>query len=70
MTALENRIKNLELTSTPAVQLRVHLTFVCPVRGAVSAGPCGGNRVDRQDDEPEAQFLARVHHLEVAHAQP
>lgn len=69
MASLEKRIKVLEVTSVPGVPPRIHITFVCPVRGTVSARLWSGSMVDRRNDETEAQFLARVEHLEAAHAQ-
>lgn len=69
MANLEKRIKVLEVTSIPVVAPRVPITFVSPVRGAVSARLRSGRMVVRLDDETEVQLLARIKHLEPAHAQ-
>ena len=68
MASLEKRIKVLEVTSVPVVPPRIHITFVCPVRGTVSARLWNGSMVERQGNETEAQFLARVEQLEPNHA--
>ena len=67
--SLEKRIKVLEVTRVPVVPPRIRITFVSPVRGAVSTRFWDGSMVERLDDETEAQFLERVEHLEAAHAQ-
>ena len=52
----------------PVVSPRIRVTFVSPVRGAVSMRLWNGSMVERQDNETEAQFLARVEQLEPNHA--
>ena len=69
MASLEKRIKVLEVTRVPVVPPRIRITFVSPVRGAVSTRFWDGSTVECRDNETEAQFLARVEHLEVVHAQ-
>ena len=66
--SLEKRIKVLEVTGVPVVSPRIRVTFLSPVRGAVSMRLCNGSTLDRNDDETEAQFLARVEQLEPNHA--
>ena len=66
--SLEKRIKVLEVTRAPVVPPRIRVTFVSPVRGAVSMRLWNGSTVERKDDETEAQFLARVEQLEPNHA--
>ena len=68
MASLEKRIKVLEVTSVPVVPPRIRVTFVCPVRGAVSMRLWNDSMVERLEDETEAQFLARVEQLEPNHA--
>ena len=70
MASLDNRIKVLEVISVSVVPPRIRMTFVCPVRGTVSAKLWSDSMVEHQDDETEAQFLARLEHMEPAHAQP
>jgi hypothetical protein len=69
MANLDKRIKVLEVICAPVAAPRIRITFVSPVRGAVSTRFWDGCMVERRDDETEAQFLARVEHLEAAHAQ-
>ena len=69
MASLEKRIKVLEVTSVPVVSPRIRVTFVSPVRGAVSMRLWNGSMVERLEDETEAQFLARAEHMEPANAQ-
>ena len=66
--SLEKRITVLEVTAAPVVPPRIRITFVSPVRGAVSMRLWNGSTVERQDNETEAQFLARVEQLEPNHA--
>ena len=68
MASLVKRIKVLEVTRVPVVPPRIRITFVSPVRGAVSTRFWDGCMVERRDDETEAQFLARVEQLEPNHA--
>ena len=69
MASLEKRIKVLEVTAAPVVPPRIRITFVSPVRGAVSMRLWNGSMVERLEDETEAQFLARAEHMEPANAQ-
>jgi len=69
MARLEKRIQALEVTSIPVVPPRIRITFVSPVRGAVSARLESGRMVMRLDDETEAQFLKRIEQMELHHAQ-
>ena len=69
MASLDKRIKVREVTSVPVVSPRIRVTFVCPVRGAVSMRLWNGSMVERLEDETEAQFLARAEHMEPANAQ-
>ena len=69
MARLENRIKALEFPYTPAMAPHISITFVCPQRGSVSARLWGGGRVDRMEDEAEAEFLKRAELLDRPHAQ-
>ena len=66
--SLEKRIKVLEVTGVSVAAPRIRITFVSPVRGAVSTRFWDGCMVERRDDETEAQFLARVEQLEPNHA--
>ena len=66
--SLEKRIQVLEVTGAPVVPPRIRVTFVSPVRGAVSMRLWNGSMVERKDNETEAQFLARVEQLEPNHA--
>lgn len=68
MASLEKRIKVLEVTRVPVVSPRIRITFVSPVRGAVSTRFWDGSKVERRDNETEARFLERVEHLEPAYA--
>ena len=67
--SLEKRIKVLEVTGVSVVPPRIRVTFVSPVRGAVSMRLWNGSMVERLEDETEAQFLARAEHMEPANAQ-
>ena len=67
--SLEKRIKVLEVTGVSVVPPRIRVTFVSPVRGAVSMRLWNGSKVERLEDETEAQFLARAENMEPAHAQ-
>ena len=67
--SLEKRIKVLEVTAAPVVPPRIRITFVSPVRGAVSMRLWNGSMVERLEYETEAQFLARAENMEPAHAQ-
>jgi hypothetical protein len=69
MASLDKRIKVLEVICVPVIPPRIRITFVSPVRGAVSTRFWDGSKLERRGDETEAQFLARVEHLEAAHAQ-
>ncbi len=69
MASLENRIKALEFPYTPAMAPHISITFVCPQRGSVSARLWGGGRVDRMEDEAEAEFLERVERVEGLYGQ-
>ena len=64
MANLDKRIKVLEVICAPVAAPRIRITFVSPVRGAVSTRFWDGCMVERRDDETEAQFLARVEQLE------
>ena len=68
MAGLDQRIKVLEVIGVPVVSPRIRVTFVSPVRGAVSMRLWNGSTVERKDNETEAQFLARVEQLEPNHA--
>ena len=68
MANLDKRIKVLEAICAPVAAPRIRITFVSPVRGAVSTRFWDGCMVERRDDETEAQFLARVEQLEPNHA--
>lgn len=69
MARLENRIKALEFPYTPAMASHISITFVCPQRGSVSARLWSGGRVDRMDQEAEAEFLERVARLKGLYGQ-
>lgn len=64
MASLDKRIRAMELISVPVVSPRTLVTFVSPAHGVVGARLCGGNLLERQDDETEAEFLERVKRLE------
>ena len=68
MANLDKRIKVLEVICAPVAAPRIRITFVSPVRVAVSTRFWDGCMVERRDDETEAQFLARVEQLEPNHA--
>ena len=68
MANLDKRIKVLDVICAPVAAPRIRITFVSPVRGAVSTRFWDGCMVERRDDETEAQFLARVEQLEPNHA--
>ena len=68
MANLDKRSKVLEVICAPVAAPRIRITFVSPVRGAVSTRFWDGCMVERRDDETEAQFLARVEQLEPNHA--
>ena len=68
MANLDKRIKVLEVICAPVAAPRIRITFVSPVRGAVSTRFWDGCMVERRDNETEAQFLARVEQLEPNHA--
>ena len=68
MANLDKRIKVLEVICAPVAAPRIRITFVSPVRGAVSTRFWNGSMVERQGNETEAQFLARVEQLEPNHA--
>ena len=68
MANLDKRIKVLEVICAPVAAPRIRITFVSPVRGAVSTRFWDGCMVERRADETEAQFLARVEQLEPNHA--
>ena len=69
MANLDKRIKVLEVICAPVAAPRIRITFVSPVRGAVSTRFWDGCMVERRDDETEAQCLAGVEQLEPNHAQ-
>lgn len=69
MANLDKRITVLEAVSGPVKAPRITVTFVSPIRGAVSARLSYGRTVERLDDETEGQFSARVRKLEAAHDQ-
>ena len=68
MANLDKRIKVLEVICAPVAAPRIRITFVSPVRGAVSTRFWDGCMAERRDDETEAQILARVEQLEPNHA--
>ena len=69
MESLENRIRALERPDTPKMAPHISISFVCPQRGSVSTRLWGGGRVDRMEDEAEAEFLERVERVEGPYGQ-
>ena len=69
MASLERRIKVLEVTERPVEPPRITVLFVSPSHGTVSARLWGGEMLERQNDETEAQFISRVRHREANHDQ-
>lgn len=69
MASLDKRIEVLEAFSCPVAAPRIGVTFVSPIRGAVSARLSYGGTLERLDGETEGDFLARLRDLEAAHDQ-